>query len=782
MEREESAKPYHDWNQRITDECYAPNAHARILDDKGYLRAVANNYSRISFNFGPTLLAWLAHSDPDTYQAIIAADTKSQARYSGHGSAIAQVYNHIIMPLASSRDKETEIIWGIRDFTARFGRRPEGMWLAETAVDYETLNLLAKHGILFTILSPEQIHRVQDPRTLQWHDVAPAALDTTRPYQVMLQGKRSITVFFYHAELSRAVAFEGLLNNGAYFASRLAGAFSGSAADSQLINIATDGESYGHHHRFGEMALAYALDVIDQAPDVALTNYGEYLSVNPPVWQAEILENTSWSCAHGIERWQSDCSCQSGLHPGWNQKWRAPLREAMDYLRDAAAPLISAEGGLWAKDFWAARDSYIDVILNRTPEQVDDFLKEHQRAPLTADGKVRALEVMELSRQLLLMYTSCGWFFDDIAGLESVQVMKYAARAIQLAEGLFDVPLSEMFTAILAKASSNDTGDSGRRIFAEQVLPRQLDLARVALHYSLIHVLTVEESLPLTQIYCYDVQLEGDRMWRAGTVKMASGRVRVQSQITLAQRSYVFAVLHLGDHNVTAGVQAGAEAERFDAVVNQAGQAFDTSDFPEVIRLLDQFFHGKTHSLRQLFRDEQETVIRQLVRDAFADAIQAHRQNYERTIPLMRFLKDMGQNIPDVFRGAAAIAIRTSLGEELTRDPARFDEIERWVQDAVEWDIWRDGQDLMDGFARFVKHLAGNVLLHPERVEGLADLARGVRIAYSLPMQIDLRTAQLAVFHIGQGRTVQHPGTLWNERLAQLERMLMIHSGEQDTH
>lgn len=778
VEPEATASPFHDWNQRITAECYAPNAHARLLDAQGYLRALSNNYARMSFNFGPTLLDWLERYDVETYRAILQADRISQNRYHGHGSAMAQVYNHIIMPLASGRDKETEIRWGIHDFVHRFGRNPEGMWLAETAVDYETLELLAAHGILFTVLSPQQVERIRDPKTMQWTDVSSEMLDTTRPYRIRLASNLAITVFFYHAPLSRAVAFEGLLNNGADFAARLASGFTRGDEDGQIVNIATDGETYGHHHRFGEMALAYALEAIEHRPDVCLTNYGEYLAGHPAEWEADIRENTSWSCAHGIERWRSDCGCHTGLHPKWNQQWRQPLRDAMDGLRDAVVPLIDNAGRQWFKDPWAARNDYIEVLLSRDETHRQTFLHQHQAMALSEVERVQALALMELCRHLLLMYTSCGWFFDDIAGIEAVQVMKYAARAIELTNEVFGINLTASFTARLAQAVANETGDSGRRIFEEHVLPKQIDLARVAVHFSLIHVMSEDDRSGPETIYCYHVWQHHVRIWRSGAIVLKIGRVRVKSQLTLASQTFVFGALHLGDHNVSAGVRADMADDVVTAMEAQLGHAFDSAEFPEVLRLLDQWLQGRTYSLRHLFRDEQEAVMKHWVKQALFPTIEDNRQHYERHVPLMRFLKEIEEPIPQTFYDVAAVAIRANLEQALSQDPVRFDIIKRWIQEAKEWQIWREGEEVLDWVTRLIERLTRTVQVYAEDIKALEDLAQGVRLAYDLPMTVDLRFAQMAVFQLHQEAKTWHPA-LWHERMTELEKLLMIHADPQ---
>ena len=464
IEIQDSAAPYHDWNVRITAECYAPNGASRILNPENKIVRIVNNYSRISFNFGPTLHSWLKENAQRTNRMILDADQTSLDRFGGHGSALAQGYNHIIMPLANTRDRISQIRWGIADFESRYGRKPEGMWLAETAVDRETLDLLAQHGILFTILAPHQCARIRPlekstvaEESAAWRETPNASVDPTQPYRVQLKESRSIAVFFYNKTVSHAVAFEGLLDNGVTFAQYLLGSFHRESDHAQLVHIATDGESYGHHHKHGEMALSSALRWLEQHSDAKLTNYGEFLEKFPPTWEAEVNENSSWSCPHGVERWRSDCGCNSG-GTVWNQKWRAPLRASLDWLRDTVAPLTEEAAKPLLVDAWEARNAYIQVILDRSSENVERFLAQHATHPLSPAERIRVLKLMELQRHALLMYTSCGWFFDDISNIETVQIISYAGRVLQLAAELFGkqgAALETEFIARIQEAKSN---------------------------------------------------------------------------------------------------------------------------------------------------------------------------------------------------------------------------------------------------------------------------------------------------------------------------------------
>jgi alpha-amylase/alpha-mannosidase (GH57 family) len=601
VEVQDSAAPYHDWNDRITAECYAPNGASRIQNKQNEIVRILNNYARMSFNFGPTLLSWLHDKAPRAYHMILEADRYSALRFSGHGSAVAQVYNHIIMPLASERDALTQIRWGNADFESRFGRKPEGMWLAETACNRATLDLLAREGIKFTILAPNQCARVRklaEGRTgaPAWTETADATVDPTQPYLVRLDEGRSIAVFFYNGPNSRAIAFEGLLDSGEKFGNRLLEGFHAPTQPgnpAQLSHVATDGESYGHHHKHGEMALSFAMHYIEDNSLASLTNYAEFLAKFPPTWEAEVAENTSWSCAHGVERWRSDCGCNGGK-VGWNQKWRAPLREALDYLRDATAPLAEklAEGLLI--DLWAARDGFIEVILDRSDESIDRFLDTHATRTLSAEERTTVLELMEMERHTQLMYTSCGWFFDEISGIETVQIIAYAGRVLQLAGKLFGedaLSLEPTFLSLLAQAIPNDPQyKTGADIYTRYINGMKIGLEQVGAHYA---ISSIFRSYPEDgELFCFQLHRDSHEVFTSGRGKVALGRARVRSRITEESEEICYAVLHLGDQNLSAAVRRYAEAdsEAFTTFSAEVRAAIRKANLPEVIRLIDRFF------------------------------------------------------------------------------------------------------------------------------------------------------------------------------------------------
>jgi len=457
---QESAYPFHDWNERILAECYASNTCARILDKKGHVAERVNNYSSISFNFGPTLLSWMESKAPDTYQLILDADKISQEKFSGHGSAMAQCHSHMIMPLANSKDKYTQVYWGIRDFEYRFKRLPEGMWLPETAVDLETLEIMADLGIRFTILAPHQADRPH------------GELDISQPYSVRLGAGKSINVFFYNGALSQSLAFGNLLRDGKCFAEKLMQ--TNNTEEPQLLSLATDGETYGHHHKFGEMALAFALKYIDNQSGAQLTNYAEYLEKFPSDQEIEIIENTSWSCVHGIERWNSNCGCETGGNSEWNQIWRGPLRRALDWLQGRADSIFMEVSKDLIKDPWKARDSYIDIRISWCDR--DTFFAQHCHRNLNESEKAVVLSLLELQSNAMLMYTSCGWFFNDISGIETEQILLYAGKVIQLAEELSGENLEPRFLGLLQLAKSNVPGKgNGSQIYKNVIEKARMD-------------------------------------------------------------------------------------------------------------------------------------------------------------------------------------------------------------------------------------------------------------------------------------------------------------------
>jgi len=749
IERQPAAYPYHDWNQRITAECYAPNTGSRILDAEGRITRIVNNYSRISFNFGPTLLSWMEENEPEVYAAILEADRESQQRFSGHGSALAQAYNHMILPLANTADRCTQILWGLRDFEHRFKRQPEGIWLPEAAVDLETLELLAEFGIRFTVLSPYQAQRTRKMGG-RWRDATGGILDPTLAYEQALPSGRSLAVFFYDGPISRAVAFERLLARGEHLAGRLLGAFANGGERPELVHIATDGETYGHHHRHGDMALAYALHHIDSNGLAKLTNYGEYLERYPPAHQVEIKEQTAWSCSHGVGRWWTDCGCNTGRHPNWNQAWRTPLRNALDWLRDTLAPAYEEKGRLYLKDPWAARDDYIKVVLDRAPEKTGEFLAAHASRELNQDERVAVLKLLELQRNAMLMYTSCGWFFDELSGIETVQILQYAGRAIQLAEEVGSSHVEPTFVAKLAEAKSNSAeyGD-GALIYEREVKPAMVRLEQVGAHYAIRSLFETDEKR--ASVYCYSVREEHRQVLEAGKARLAVGRAAFTSEITQESALLSYAVLHFGDHSLKAGVRRFQGEAAYQKLLQDVGGPFERADFPEILGQLDRHFGESTYSLQSLFGDEQSKIVNLILESTLEQAAAAHQQVYDYFAPLMRYLTGLGVALPGVLRMTSEFVVNNNLRRALEDEELDLQHIRALLAAAAREKVTLDTAGLGYALGRAVEKLLAAFRQTPHDLGLLRKLEEASSLVKSLPFEVQLWRVQNLYWEILQG-------------------------------
>ena len=738
IELQDSAYPYHDWNERITAECYAPNAASRIVDSENRIVKLVNNYASISFNFGPTLLSWLKEQARGVYDAILEADQQSRASFSGHGSAIAQGYNHMILPLANRRDKVTQVKWGIKDFESRFQRKPEGMWLPETAVDTETLEVLAENGIQFTILAPRQAKRVRSKRSGRYHDVTGSRIDPAHAYLAKLPSKKRLNLFFYDGPISQAVAFEGILSDGKRFAERLMSGFSATRQFDQLVHIATDGESYGHHHHFGEMALTYALEEIQKNDAVKLTNYGEFLEKHPGEDLVEIVENSSWSCEHGVERWRSDCGCNSGGH-AWNQQWRAPLRASLDWLRDRLDPIFESRLKMYLRDPWASRDDYIRVILDRSEESRAAFFADHALRPLGPQEQITVLKLLEMQRHAMLMYTSCGWFFDELSGLETVQVVHYAGRALRLAEECSGESIEAEFMQQLARAKSNlpDYGD-GARIYEKWVKPAVVDIHRVAGHYA---ISSLFENYPdKTRIYCYEADRLRYSLEAEGKMRLATGCAKFKSTITGESAELDFSVLHLGDHNVTAGVQPSQKFSEENQ--KKLVTAFSQADTAEVIRMLDQVYSNEIFSLRTLFRDEQRKIANLILKESLNSAAAVYRTVFESQAPLIRFLNGLDIPVPSALKSAAEIALNDQLKQILDKPDLDSESIRGLLREVASEKIKLDVTTLEYKVRKRIEAEAAAFAANPADLAVAERMIKLLDLLPSLPFPVTLWEAQ----------------------------------------
>jgi len=740
VELQDSAAPYHDWNARITAECYAPNSVSRILDEQNRIIKLVNNYAKMSFNFGPTLLSWLAEKSPAVYDAILAADRESVKKFSGHGSAIAQPYNHMIMPLANRRDRSTQIVWGIRDFEIRFQRKPEGMWLPETAVDLETLELLADFGVRFTILAPHQAARIRRVGSSEWQELENGAIDTHRAYRQRLPSGKSLAIFFYNGPIARAVAFEGLLSHGERFIQRLYAAFSAQDEQEQLVHIATDGESYGHHHRFGDMALAYALDRIEADAQTALTNYGEFLTNYPPTHEVEIVAKSSWSCAHGIDRWWSNCGCNSGAQPTWNQEWRTPLRNALDWLRDAVAPQWEQRAGQLLKDPWAARDAYIDVVNDRSPQNIEKFFTRHAMRGLEAHEQSTALKLLEMQRHAMLMYTSCGWFFDDIGGIEAVQILQFAGRAVQLAQNLFGDSLESQLTHRLSAAISNlPEQGNGAQIYERRVQSAKVDWEKLAAHYAVSSIF--EEFPKETTIYCYDVASNDRQVFPIGRAKLAFGQIELRSRITREFKRLHYGVFHLGDHNINGAVAEFPEEQIYRDTIRETLDRFTRADLTGVVRVMARRFGDSNYSLQSLFRDEQRKILEAILQTDLEEAEALYRQIYERRAPVMRFLTGLNTPLPKGFAAAAEVVLNSDLRRALEQTAIDVQEVITGLETAKLEGVGLDSDTLEFAFRHTLERTASRFAANPS-LAALGELQRTADLLQHFPFPVNLWAIQ----------------------------------------
>jgi len=764
VEVQDSAFPYHDWNERVTAESYARNGAARILDSEKMIIDIVNNYSKISFNFGPTLLSWMQRKSPDVYEAILEADQVSQNNYSGHGAALTQVFNHLIMPLANSRDKRTQILWGIKDFEYRFRRKPEGMWLAETAVDTESLEIMAEMGIKFTILAPRQAKKVRDLQAgSSWHSVADQKVDPHVPYLCRLPSGKTINLFFYDGPVSQGIAFEGLLMNGEFFAGRLMNAFNpGSAV--QLAHVATDGETYGHHHKFGDMALAYCLNVIENNRQTELTVYGEFLAKFPPMKEAEIFENSSWSCVHGIERWRSDCGCSSGMNEGWNQSWRAPLRQALDWLRDELISIYDHEMAAFTPYVWDIRDDYIDVILDRRQERIEEFFLKNIGRRLSDDEKIRALKLLEMQYNAQLMYTSCGWFFDDISGIETVQIMKYAARAIQLAKEVCGADLEQTFVQFLENAPSNVVEmKNGAFVYRTMIQPSVVDLLRVAAHYAMTSL--YEEYPEEAKMYCYTVKTDMYDLKEAGRLRLAIGGGWVQSEITLEKSHVNFVVLHLGDHNFIGGV-CSLKPDDFLEARKKIMDAFLQSNIPEVITVINKYFGPQSYSLWHLFKEEQQKILNMVLRSTMEDIDSSFRQIYEHHYPLMQIKNDIRLPLPRTLMTVVEFILNRDLGDILEQENINIEKLQSIVEEMKRWSFKRDQGNFSFVASQKVSELMMRLNAQPKNISLIETIESVLIVLHQLSLDLDLWKAQNIYFFIGKQYYVERHLQAKTDKLA----------------
>jgi alpha-amylase/alpha-mannosidase (GH57 family) len=660
IERQASAHPYHDWNERIFYECYRPNAYARIHNHRGELVQIVNNYEYLSFNMGATLLSWLEKYDRATYERILLADRLSAQRLDGHGNAIAQVYNHIIMPLASWRDKLTQIRWGKADFHARFGRAPEGMWLAETAIDYETVEALIQEGIKFTSLAPSQAQRVRSMTSSEWIEVGGGQIDPTRPYRCFLPDRSQyLDIFFYDGPISRDMGFGDLLSTSCGFADRLAMAIHGDDRPSQLIAVATDGETFGHHKHFTDKSLAYAFVHEFNKRGWTVTNFAHYLSQFPPTWEVELKPVTAWSCAHGVDRWQDDCGC--GAQVGYGT-WRRPLRNALNWLRDRIHTIYQQLAVNYFRDPWRVRDKFISVILDRA--QWQEFWQRYGEGDLTDRARqLDAIRLLEMERHVLLSFTSCGWFFEEISRPEGVQILRYAGRAIDLVADVAGILLESEFMALLEKCPTNVAEyKNGADIYRRCVLPAKVSMEQIAVYYG---IQTILNATAPDALYCYQIRNQDCEVRRIGNLSLAISQIQIESRITFETRDYLVAVVHLGADDFHCVLTPFTGRKNYEETKQALWQALDQTSSAQVILAMHQHCGDRAFNLQALPKDDRQAILQNLVYTTLSHLDQVYAEVYRDNASLLASFQRNDLPAPPELQVAAQITLNQELRKTL---------------------------------------------------------------------------------------------------------------------
>ncbi len=693
IEPEPSAAPFHDWNERIYQECYRANGNARIVSSRGQVEQISNNYLYLSFNFGPTLLSWMEKHHYHGYLRILEADRASVGLRSGHGNAIAQGYNHAILPLCNPRDRRSQIRWGLAEFSHRYGRQAESLWLPETACNDAVMGDLIDEGLKYLILAPGQCLRVRPlapaPNLGEWTAAENADVDPGRAYRYFHKdgSGRSIAVFFYDGPIARAIAFGEGLQSSQELLAVLGRAQKG---EGRIVGTATDGESYGHHTKWGDRTLAYALSHEAHSQDFVISNFGEYLEKHPPGWECEIKpgpegEGTSWSCAHGVGRWIRDCGCQTGGRPGWNQQWRGPLRKALDYLRDFAAGCFEKGASPLFKDAWAARDAFIQVILEPGAESRERFLAAHAQRELGVEEKVRALSLLDMQRQAMLMYTSCGWFFTELSGIETLQVLKYACRLMDDLSQLGFSPPRKEFLELLSHAKSNlpELG-SGADIFKKLVEPSKVGPDRLAAHLA-IEALVREESGGA--FGAFDYRFFSVRRESLGRNRLITARIELSSRLTGRSYDAMVAATHLGGIDFHCAVARFESEQALEESARRVAAEFKRGLIPPLLRAVREEFGVREFGLENLLPGHRDRIAGLVFGNLVQTLSGQYNRIYDENRRYLEMFQSAGFQLPQELRLAAEYALTREFEEairsqRLSSDPASYQKAAEIAQEA----------------------------------------------------------------------------------------------------
>jgi len=665
IEPQDSALPFHDWNERIASECYTPNTCSRVLNEESLINKIVNNYVYFSFNFGPTLLQWIEHHTPETYKKILEADKKSMDLNNGHGNAIAQVYNHVIMPLASDDDKRTQIEWGIKDFTHRFNRFPESMWLAETAIDTKTVNLLIEYGIKFIILSPHQADRIRSFNSMSWIDVSTGLIDTRVPYRIFhrdnddkVNKKKYLDVFFYNASLSSAVGFEHLLTDAFSFAERIQHSFDSWSPAGQAVIIATDGESYGHHEKHADMCFSAFCTRETANRDFSITNFGNFLEMFPPQFEVVLKsgphgEGTAWSCAHGVGRWCRDCSCSTGGLHNWNQKWRAPLRESFNYLKHEINAMYDKKLKLHVRDLKKLRNDYIDVILNT--ENKAAFVKKHVKSPKKSFNKSTMFKLLEAQHNAQLMYTSCAWFFADVSGIEPVQNMKYAAKIIEILDEFTDKDTEAEFLKILDKANSNIQEQGSGKDCYERYVKTSIYQPEMIIGNYAIETFVLNEVTD-RKIFHYKLHTVLHEKKHDGSSPVYKGMVKITNEKTDFIDNFIYYLFVPSYKDIHCYILNSDE-----------NLEFNVSPVNTIEDKIASLTHSKFYGLKDLIGYNRENLIQLALKEEMNRLKRIFNDIYKKNIDLLSSLKQYDLDLPKVLKEVCSFALTEKITKEINR-------------------------------------------------------------------------------------------------------------------
>jgi alpha-amylase/alpha-mannosidase (GH57 family) len=749
-----SAQPFPNWNERIYYECYRPNAFARVIDLKsGRIESIIDNYSQISFNMGPTLLSWVEKYHPNTYRRILEADRESLEKNNGHGNAIAQGYNHTILPLCNEKDRLTQVKWGLADFKYRFKRDPESLWLPETACNDATLGVLIDEGLQYVLLSPDQAEKVRPFGGGDWHNVSNGSIDPGMAYRYFHRdgSGRHIDIFFYDMSIARSIAFEGALISSQTLIDRISRAGGG---EGRVIQAATDGESYGHHTKFGDRSLAYALAVEAPRRDYWVTNYGAFLEKNPPTMEVEIKLGedglgTAWSCAHGVGRWFRDCGCQTGGREGWNQAWRGPLRKAFDFLRDTVSVYFEQEKGKLFIDPWKTRDDYIELLLDPTISR-KDFLEKHAGKTLTDLEMVRALTQLEIQRSAMLMYTSCGWFFTEISGIETIQVLKYAAQMFDLLESLGYESPEVPFLEILEGAQSNISEfGNGADIFRKFAEPSRVAPEGVVAHLAMSCL--VEENLPeKAEAGGFHYELEDVRREEHGRFALVTGHALLEQSMTRQHFRYAFAGLHLGGIDFYGAVRPFLRAENFQKSAKKIWGQFYTVSLPKLLRLMQEEFGPQELSVDQLLPESRQKIFRKVFGSLVERFSEQYVRLYEDNRRNLEMLQSVGFELPREIRAAAEFTFGRIFEEEIQKrewfkDSQAYQNLLALADDVTQHGYQIDRFVAEHTFRNLITEIVEAAVANPTDENIKAALAV-VQLAKKLGLDSNLYLAQEAVY------------------------------------